>query len=303
MLKRSILMGAIAFIGVVGLVGTSSSAHAASPLQLINITPSSSSVSIDPGTNIKGSVDVINQGDIPFDVTVTSAPYYVEGLNYDPHFTQLPGTVDASKWVDFQTATAGRIESKKLLSVDYTITVPEGTAPGGYYAVIFAKTGASTNGTGISSHGRVGDILYISVNGNVTKEGTARENAVPTLISRPFVDLNVIVGNKGGVHFLTTVDILVKNVFNKTVFSYRADRYVLPQTEREIATTWSTNAPLGIYHIERTATLPNGDANLASQWVVVVQPWVIIALIAIIVVLVGTSITHIRRTRKAKHHE
>ncbi|HEY8886615.1 MAG TPA: hypothetical protein VIM31_03915 [Candidatus Microsaccharimonas sp.] len=296
MLKPVQRVTMMAIIGIVGLIFMSPSAHAADPVQLINITPSAASLKVDPGATVKASVDVLNKGTIPFTVSLSSAPYYVEGLNYDPHFTQLPGTIDASQWVHFISSAAPQnLTPKTLLPVDYEVQVPAGTPAGGYYAVIFAKTGAAVSGTGVGLHGRVGEILYITVNGAVKNEGTARENSVPTAITHTPVVLNVIVGNKGGVHFSTKVDVTIKTLFGKTAFSYTTDRYILPQTEREMSTTWSPTVPFGIYRVERTATLPSGVSNLASQWVLVIQPWVIIALIAIIIVIVGVTIVNIRR--------
>ena len=121
--------------------------HAQTPSQAISLSPATTQVSIDPGKSASDKIEVINTGDDSFNVTFSVAPYYVTGQNYDPHFTQLPGTVDASKWITI-TSTKATLESHKVLAENYTISVPANTAPGGYYAVIFAETSQSNVSAG-----------------------------------------------------------------------------------------------------------------------------------------------------------
>jgi hypothetical protein len=149
-------------------------------------------------------------------------------------------------------------------------------------------------------HHRVGDIIYITVNGPVRSIGTAEATSVPTIISAVPVTLGDTVGNTGGLHFMTKVDISIKNLSGKTAFSYTADRYILPQTKREITTIWSPQTPLGLYHIERSASLPNGTQQLPSQWVLVVKDWVVVlcfGLIAVLGIGLALNLTRIRRKR------
>lgn len=299
-MRRHIIAAAI--IGGIGLACISPDAYAESPLQQINVTPSSTQITVDPGaSSTPRSVDIINVSQAPFTVAVTSNPYHVEGLAYDPRFTQLPGTVDASKWVRFTSAVKAEVPAQKLFSVDYVITVPDGTPPGGYYAVLFAETAIKTDAlSGITTRGRVGDILYISVAGDVKTEGTAKVVKTPSLVIDIPVTLGVIVGNQGGVHFQTTADTIVKDMFGNKTFSYTAKAYILPQTQRALNTTWSPQASLGVYHIERTVLLPGGQKNLETETVVVIKPWVIIALIVGIILIVISAIISIHNASRKK---
>lgn len=292
----------LAITGIIGLIYLSPTAHAESPLQQMNVTPSSTAIKVDPGASSKPQIiDIINVSQAPFKVAVSASPYHVEGLGYDPKFTQLPGTVDASKWVRFTSAATATVPAQKLFSVDYVVDVPAGTAPGGYYAVIFAETNVTSgSSSGIVTRGRVGDILYITVNGDVKAAGTAKSTNTPTIILDIPVSLGVVVGNQGGVHFQTVADTIVKDIFGKTTFSYTAKAYILPQTQRELNTTWSPQASLGIYHIERTVTLPGGSKQLDTQTVLVIKPWVIIVLIVMIIVIVIAALKNIRKAAR-KH--
>jgi hypothetical protein len=293
MLKR---IAMVAIIGIVGFISMSPVAHAATLPQIINVTPSLTSLSANPGASTNGKIDIINIGTTAFKVAVSTSPYHVVGVDYNPQFTQLPGTVDPSQWVHFTTPTTDTLASQKMLTVSYTVDVPGGTAPGGYYAVIFAETGASeSTQSGVVAHSRVGDILYITVNGPVKTAGTAIATTIPSVVIDIPVTLDVLVGNQGGLHFKTAVDTEIKDIFGTTNFSNTMPAYILPQTQRKMSTQWSPQAPIGIYHIERTVTLPNGPEKLPSQWVLVVKPWVIMLLIVIIILIVTIAILNIGR--------
>src|ERR1700729_2913133 len=117
-------------------------AHAAGGVtsQTVTMSPASTQISVAPGGTVKNSFDVINEGSAVYEVSTSVTPYHVEGVDYDPRFTQLPGTTDASKWVHIIQPSTQQMPAKQLIPYDYTVTVPPGTAPGGYYAVIFAET-------------------------------------------------------------------------------------------------------------------------------------------------------------------
>lgn len=292
MLKR--LLG-LAIIGIIGLVFMSPSAYALTTTQIVNVTPSLTELRADPGGSTEGKVDVINIGKSDFKVSLSSSPYHVSEPNYTPEFTALPGTVDPSKWVHFTTTTNSVVAAQKVFTTNYRIDVPKGTAPGGYYAVIFAETSpAEASQSNVVTHGRIGDILYITVNGAVKTKGTATASTIPTVIVSTPLRLGVTVANEGGLHFKSAATTQIKDIFGRTAFTNDMPAYVLPQTQRTFTTAWSPSAAIGIYQINRTALLPEGQVNLPSKWVLVIQPWVIIVLIVIIVLLVIISILSIR---------
>src|SRR5258708_7151134 len=108
--------------------------------QSITMSPSSTELSVVPGGTSTGSFSVVNEGNTSYRITIYAAPYHVEGIDYDPQFTPLPGTTDASQWVHFTAATSQDLAAHTSQSLSYTLSVPLKTAPGGYYATIFAET-------------------------------------------------------------------------------------------------------------------------------------------------------------------
>lgn len=284
----------IATFSVLAVVAAPQLSHAATDTQHIVATPSSAELSIAPGKSISASLEIINQGSDSFGVKTSVAPYHVEGIEYDPQFTQLPGTVDASKWVRLEPLAATTLAPGKLVHVNYEVRVPVNTPPGGYYAVIFAQTMPTANGGGVVAHNRVGEILYLTVAGKVHRQGEVVAGHVNRINLSGDLNVPTLVRNTGGVHFKTKVTVSIKNLFGSTVFKQHNERYVLPQTERQITIEWKNLAPLGIYQVSRQATTPGGTKQLSAQWVIMLQPW-LLAVVGIAGALVLSAL--LRRTQ------
>jgi hypothetical protein len=291
----------VAAIVAIFVPQAAASAESVTVRQGLTLSPTSSSPTIDPGATNDSSMNLLNDGDSDIAVRIYASPYHVEGDNYDPQFTPLPGTTDASKWVNLPTNLAS-IPAHKLISVPYSVTVPAGTTPGGYYAVVFSETQPSAN-KGVTPRSRVGNILYITVAGPVKEGGSVVNASLSHFSTASKLPLSLKVSNTGGLHFLTTADITVTNLFGRTVFQDKLQRYVLPQTVRTITGTWKT-APLGLYHVSRTATVNGKSQSLPKQWILVVHPWVIAAAILLVIILIAIcilpSLSYGRKKRKAK---
>jgi hypothetical protein len=295
---RRVAVTASLLVGV--LVASALPASAAVDRQHITITPSSAELSIAPGQSESGDLSVINQGTDSFKIALATSPYHVQGIQYDPQFTQLPGTVDASKWVQLTVPSNTSLAPNDLIHIKYSVSIPSGTQPGGYYAVIFAESSPIGTTHGVVTHNRVGEILYITVKGKVNTSG----KVLP--VDMPFIDVNgslpisLRVQNTGGLHFKTTYTATVTGIFGNRVFTQKDERYVLPQTERQITVNWTNNVPIGIYRVSRQATGPQGVMKLPDTWVIMVQPWVLLVLIVLIAAFIVGLMRRSQRYRKRK---
>jgi hypothetical protein len=298
MIKRLLISLAVAL----GLVATPLvAAEAAATPQNITLSPSSTELSAPPGGSDSGTVSVINGGSDAFNVKVYADGYHVTGLSYDPSFSPLPGKTDPSAWVHLASPTTTTIQAGQTDTFPYSLNVPAGTAPGGYYAVIFAETLPSSS-VGVTSHSRVGNILYITVQGNVVQAGTLKPVSSSSFILGSSLPLSTLVENTGGLHFVASVQLkLINPITNKTTYSASLDRYVLPQTTRQISVTATPNSPIGIYEEEVSAQILGQTQTLPSRWVVVVHPIVLIVVpIIIVLVVIYFRLPKQRGDQKAK---
>lgn len=276
-----------------------SSVYADAPSQAITLSPASTEITVDPGATALKTLDVINSGSETFKVALSSAPYHVSGVAYDPQFTQIPGTVDASEWVHLSTTDA-TVSGYKVLTITYTVQVPKNTAPGGYYAVVFAETSTDDVKTGVVSHNRVGNILYITVNGSIKDGGSLKGDALPLVHFLGSIPIGTTISNSGGTHFITKAEYSVTSFNGNKVFTSSNERYVLPQTEREISAPWTPQSMIGIFTVHRSATINGKVTTLPDQKIYVVNPWVLIAFVFVIGVLIGLPISRVRRRRRSK---
>lgn len=282
------IFGATIALSAFLVLTNSSQAHAVSSYS-ITMTPSSTELHAAPGATTKSNFTVVNQGSTSYPVALSVMPYHVLGDSYDPQFKTLAGTTDPSSWIHFDDSTTQTLLAGTTQTLSYNLTVPSGTAPGGYYAVIFAETNPSNVSGGVTAHNRVGNILYITVDGAVTQKGTltAPLSDISSIIWGDSTHLGMLVNDTGGLHFLTTANINVSSVFGKTQFAAQLQRYVLPQTERLITTTWNNLPLIGIYKITRNATVAGTIQNLPVKYIVIIRPWVL-AVILLIITTIAT---------------
>ena len=300
---RTHLLSISALVALMSGLVISQNVSAAAGGQSITMTPPSTQLTIDPGSSSTSSFKVINNGNDSYAVNTSVSPYSVTGEAYDPGFTQLPGTTDVASWVHV-SATHTTAQAHKTLEIPYTVTVPAATAPGGYYAVIFAETAPldPSAASGVIPHNRVGDILYITVSGPVTNSGTTTVTPLSHIQVGNQIPMEILVANTGGVHFLSTAVFGVQGSDGKEVYKGTFDRYVLPNTKRLISTSWTPSAPIGFYKVTATATVAGKPTSITTQQIVYIAPW-LLDIVAIAIGLLGVAIIVrlvTRRKRLAK---
>jgi hypothetical protein len=297
--RRLFLYSGLLLIILIFFIKSSNRAAAASSYS-ITMTPSSTEIAAPPGGSTSSSFSVINEGSTGYTMTLSVAPYRVVGDNYNPEFTTLPGTTDASKWIHLN-ANSQYLKTQQLQNISYSLNVPTGTAPGGYYAVIFAETEPPAS-TGVTAHNRVGDILYITVNGPVVQQGSLQSTKLPHIVFGNSLTPGLIVRDTGGLHFLSTVNLTATGLFGRTAFEANLQRYVLPQTQRLVSASWNHLPIFGVYKVNRTATVAGQLQTLPSQWVVIIRPWLPIG-ISLVVLAVIVLILLQHKRHQAKSHK
>ena len=284
--KLPVMIVALLFIATC-LVGLSQTVTAQSNgAQGITISPASTQVTVKPGSAVTDKFEIINSGDEAYIVNVSVAPYRVQGIDYEPRFTQLPGVTEAASWVSM-TDDSAELRARDTISVDYTVSVPETIAPGGYYVVLFAETSplSSSATGGVIPHNRVGNILYITVEGEVETAGELKQEPTAPFVLSTGLPLGVRITNSGGVHFVSEITFSINGITGKTLHQETLERYVLPQTERRILTSWEPSAPIGFYTIKTSGVVAGETQTLPDQVVFFVTPWLLAALFLLIAVI------------------
>lgn len=261
----ALLLLAVTLVGIHG--GT---AQAVAPTKVITVSPATAKPYIKPGQTIRDKFQVINQGDNSYDVTIYAAPFGVKGEQYTPDFSPIPNKPAVNSWISFDK-TAATVAKDKKLTVNYSVTVPKGTEPGGYYAVAFVQSKSEQRDRGVLVNQRVGEVFYIQVAGDVRQDGKIKSWEVPFMQAAPLkADLRL--SNDGGVHYASNTRIHVKDIFGNTKHNQTSDKQILPGTIRHIPFVWEDAPPFGLFKVTGMTHLPTGDVQLETKLVLMMSP-------------------------------
>ena len=267
----------------------------------MRVSPSISEVSLDPGASLEKNISVVNKGSVPFELKLSVAPYSVINEKYVASFEPLPGRPPVNTWFSFDVDETAKVQPGKFYDVKYKLTVPASTAPGGYSAVIFAESTADTKvDTGIVAKNRIAHIVYITVNGDVKREGTVTVEPVPFVTLNTQQEVRDIASNIGGTNEKARITTKISDVFGRNVMAETTERYVLPGTKRAISLEWRSASVFGIYKIERSAEFAGANPIKRTQWTVVIQP---LFFLLGLVLVIGVVWLNYKKTRtiKARH--
>ena len=282
----------LAGVTVVSVVISNVAAAADQAENSITMSPSSTTLAVDAGEVASGSMKVINEGDTPYEFNVYARPYGVTNEQYDPDFTTQNTNANVYKWVQFDQ-TKYRIEPGQSTEITYTIHVPTDAAPGGHYGVLFAETGANeVASTGVARKNRVGNLLYVTVNGSHIEKGRLKEFVLPSWqASAPMIS-SVRLQNTGNVDFRAKVTTTAKDMFGRTKYTYTGDPIVLPETTRLAEMKWESAPNFGIFKVDQSVEFLN-QKQQNSSFVLIAPKWALI--VVILVIVAGAAYVILRR--------
>lgn len=271
-----------------------------SPSKVLTISPSATKPNLKPGAILTGKLQIINQGQLPYEVTLYAAPYSVKTEAYTPDFSPIPGKPDASKWITLST-TRGMVTAGQTMDAGYTLRVPANTPAGGYYAVVFAQTKEPANKQGVVVNERVGEIFYVAVEGPVKQSGKILSWQSNFLQTQPLT-ATLRLENDGGVHYASDIQFVVRDMFGNPKYTLNTEKEILPLTIRRIPFEWKDAPPLGLFKVGGTATVLGQTEKLNTKYVLVMSPTIRIVVLILLGMLImfyfGRTVGK-RRRRKA----
>jgi hypothetical protein len=275
-------------------------AAAATPVKSLTITPAASRPTVQPGGTLHGNFQILNQGQDAYDVSMYTAPYFVRSENYTPDFTPLPGRLNASDWLTLDTKAA-TVQPGKSVNVNYDLQVPAGTHPGGYYVVAFVQTKGASNGQGVIINERVGEIFYIRVAGPVYQAGKLSSWS-SNFWQKPPLAATLRLEDSGNLHYLSDIQIVVRDLFGNPKYTLNTQKEILPQTIRRIQVNWDKAPAFGLFKVTGHASVLGKTQTLPTKYVLVVaQPLRVALLVVIFLLACFVLIRIVLRRRRQKH--
>lgn len=220
----------------------------------------------------------------------------------------------------FMTITEApiQLDPKEQKEVKVTITIPKGTAGGGYYgAVRFVPTSSDGNGANVSLSGSVGSLILVKVPGDVTEKLTlvsldARQNQPPNDVPRTIftsgkdIYATVRIRNEGNIQEQPFGKVIVKKG-GQVVGKYELNASdqpgnVLPDSIRKFQIKLKDVDSFGKYTIEGNFGYGSSGQLLTGKTTFYVIPvWMIVSGLVVLLAIAGAAIWYSRRSRVKTH--
>lgn len=299
--QYSAIVGVLFFVVVLSVVCTyrwsTQTVAAQNNVQLkikgLTLSPLRTELDIAPGTSLDGVLTVTNSTKKPMTVSMNAEVFSVINQQYDYAFTEESNVV---KWVTFNrpevSLTAGKSEK-----VMYTIGVPLSAEPGGRYISLFASTDTGLSEGGVESRQRIASLLYITVTGDVSRDGHLVSLTSPWAVFSDKSNWSVALQNTGTTHFRSRYSAKVQDLFGGKVANMTGDALILPGTVRAVSDKLPLPQWLGIYKVVYTIGLGDTPAAVKTRFMLFMPLWTIYVTIAAVIIL----ILWLRRKRLNKH--
>ena len=278
----------------------------------LTISPPLYEIGATPGQNLTTSLKVFNETESDSTWYFSTENFTSQGEQGEPKFYAggTSNTFDLASWIIAPRAPI-TIKSGETRQVEFIIEVPKDAEPGGHYAAVFLNSAppSSEGGTvGIAS--RIGTLVLLRVEGDITEQGDLREFTTAgsqSIFGALPIDFYMRFENSGSVHLKPFGEIGITNIFGIPVAAVLMNQgkqpdgqiapvgNVLPKSTRKFDARWQKsedatkpagfleqldyerrNFALGLY----TATLnleygTNGETatSQTSFWVL---PWRVI---------------------------
>ena len=296
------LAGLVALSGT--LFGTANAEDKPKPAVWLQVSPTSRSISLNPGSKYDGEFTVTNIGSEDFVFKVYASPFSVIGENYDHDYSSDKNYNQIHRWITFEKTEFELAVSESVI-ITYHVDVPDDVPAGSQHAVLFAESSgnnASTSGNGIRAVSRVGMRLVAHVSGETNTEVEITDYSLPTLyisFNSSKISATSKVKNTGNADAEARYRFEVKPFFGGDPVSPPEDRanLIYPDSEYRHTVTLDNTPLLGIFRVNYSVAINNLTRN-ETRTVLVAPAWLLIILLILLTFLIVWIILKIKKRRK-----
>lgn len=305
--RQKLTFGVILSIAIIFVLALApvKKAHAETTGGFIHMSPVRTKLELKPGEVYKGTFKVMATGTETFDYTLSASPYQIvdEGGNasYDTE-SKYTKIVD---WITF-SKEGDTISPNESQDVSYTIKVPEDAPGGGQYAILFAETAnPEEKGSFTKTNSRVGQILYVTIDGKNNECAKIIKNGINTFMFEPPISSTSLVESCGNVHQEASYIMKVYPLFSdKEIYTNEEDpetHIILPETKRFNTTSWTkeNGAPsIGIYTVEHTVKIGK-ESDTVKKLVFIFPLWLLIVILLFLGSIIFWLVSRSRARKEA----
>jgi len=285
--QRLILLLSLVYLAA-NCIGLSS--QAAAETRGLAITPLRQYLKATAGTTTNSSLTVSNLTSKPLTVSLSVRQFSLTDYTYNYQFTQ-----PKNDWLHIATPLI-TLQPQQIKTIEYTLNIPTGTAPGGYYYTLLAS--ADLANQGITSTIQAADVIYLAVQGKLIHTSAVRKSSISHFsFGRPFTyQLDVL--NTGNIYFFAYTSGRLHGWSAKPALT-ASGHMLVPDTIRRLSGTISAPTLPGIYHATYGYRTDSGESVMRRSLVVFVPPWSAAFLLALLLAISSTIRRHKQRLQKS----
>lgn len=293
---RPILITLTVFFALT-LAYTANAQESVSTAKGLALAPIRTEVDIKPGTSFSRALQLTNYSNQLMNVHLNVDEFGVINQQYDYRFNDKTAT---SKWVSF-VADEVRLKPGASKVVPYVINVPSTAEPGGRYISLLATTDVPTAPGEIRTQQRVASLVYLTVQGDVTRVGSLKSLNSPFIFDG-YQSWKMAIANTGTTHFRSKYTVSIKNIFDGHEVATASDSaLILPHTTRAIAARVPAPKYIGVYRIDYTIGLGDTPAAKREYYIIFLPKQAYASLVSLsVIVVAGASYAALKFVRRKK---
>ena len=266
------------------------------------VAPARQFVAMDAGTTENLVIKFFNESTVPVSGNLKAIDFVVTAKDGSPILLED----QTNDWIKlpFDRAT---IPAGDVLKINYKVTVPENTQPGGrYVAIMFEQTGqipdTQTNDEGASAiSSRIVGLLSVRINGFVYESAFIDNFKPPNFLEFGPIPVYFEILNKGGMHITPFGQITLTSWFGKTIENKTLEpKNIFPNAKRIYEDSMGKTWMFGRYIASLTASYGDQGKSLTLNQFVWIIPITLIIIITLGLIIVTMGIVLINKRFKAK---
>lgn len=271
------------------------------------VTPMTKRFAVNPGDTVEGVVTVVNPTNTSESITYQASVIpYSFNENGEPVFDEVGELSEIVNWVTIENPT-GEIEPNSDIQIKYKIKIPKEARGGGQYCAISIRNEtpveARPEGLQIDSYMEISSIIYMTVNGDIEREGEIVENYVPLISFENPVTLRSSYDNHGNIHLDSNIKVSVENFFTHEPLFSSDDQedqsiVVMPNQLASKLIKVTDLTDLGLYRIKQEVRY-NGESSIVERVTLVTPMWFFACATALVIsTIVLLVVRAIRRSKR-----
>jgi hypothetical protein len=238
------------------------------------ISPLRQEMTASAGKPTMGSFTIANLTEKTMKVNLSVRQFSVQDYDYDYVFR-----TPEYDWITLKE-TQVEVEPHKSKKLEYSVTIPVGSTPGGYYFALFASTDIA--GPGLPGTVQAASLLYLRVDGKLIRTSVLQNDSIPFWVTGSEIPYKFDVKNTGNIHFSAYFYAQVQGLFG-TYPEIGTSHLLMPGSVRTVEGAVPTPMLPGIYKVTYGYKVDFADIITAkTAYIIFIPPWSIVALILLL---------------------